>query len=99
MEEGNTEEVHGDSQSGKKSFANSSSDEKVVQKVDDSTHVFYPEHEYGEKEDCEVREIESEMTHKIRLQRNQLKKVLTGLFLNAVKKKMTKQIRKVNCFN
>ena len=55
MEEGSTEEVHGESQSRMKSFANSSSDEKLVQKVDDSNHVFYLEHQYDEKEDCEVK--------------------------------------------
>ena len=38
------------------------------------------------------------MTHQIRSQRNQLKQILTG-FLKAAKKKMTKQIRKANCFN
>ena len=98
MEKGNSEEVHCESQEGKKSIANPSSDETITQKVDDITHVFYPEHEYGEKKDCEVGEIVSKMTHQRYSRLNQLKKSLTGCY-NVVKKAMAKQLRKISCFN
>ena len=93
MEEGNPEEVHSESQEGKKCIANPSFDKRVV----DSTHV-YPEHEYGEKEDCEVGEIVSRMTHQRTSRRNQLIKGLIG-FCNAVKKAMTKDLLKISFFN
>ena len=98
LAEGNPEEVHSESREGKKSIANPSCDEKVPQKVDNSTKVLYPEHERGENEDCEVGEIVSKTTHQRRSRRNQLKKRLTG-FCNAVKKAMTKQLHKLSCFN
>ena len=98
LEDENPEEVHSESQVGKIIIANSSSDGKVAQKVDDSTHVFYLEHKYDEKEDCEVGEIVSKMTHQRTSRRNQLKKSLTG-FCKAVKKAVTKQLHKISCFN
>ena len=65
MEDSNPERVQSESQEGK-----NVADEKVVQKLSDRTHIFYLEHEYGEKKDCEVAEIESKMTGQRRSRRN-----------------------------
>ena len=78
-------EIHSESQEGKKNIANPSPDERITQKVDDSSHAFYTKHEYGENEDCKVGEIVSEMTNQRTSRRNQLKKSLKE-FSKAVKK-------------
>ena len=47
-------------------ITNPSSDEEVAQKVDDSTHVFYDEHEYGELQKKDWRErVKNDPSEKI----------------------------------
>ena len=98
MREPNSKENLSGNQEGNNNFDNPSSDEKNDQKVNGSTHDFRSELECKEKEDGQVGEIALNMTQKKRSRRNQLKKNVTRFF-NSVKNSMTKQFRKVNCFN
>ena len=98
MHEQNSKENLSENQEENNNIYNPSFDEEVAQKVNNSTHVFYSELKCSEKEDCEVGEIELNLTIQKNLRRNQLKKSLTR-FCNAVKNLVTKQLRKVNCFN
>ena len=98
MGERNSKENLSGNEEGNNNFDNPSSDEKNDRKVNDSTHDFSSELECNEKEDGQVGEIALNMTQQKRSRRNQLKKNLTRFF-NSVKNSMTKQFRKVNCFN
>ena len=98
MQEPNSKEDLSGNQEGNNNIDNPSSDEKVDQKVNGSAHVFYSEFECSEAEDLEVGEIELNMTQQKRSRCNQLKKNLIR-FCNVMKNSMTKQLRKVNCFN
>ena len=98
MREPNSKENLSGNQEGNNNFDNPSSAEKNDQKVNGSTHDFCSELECKEKEDGQVGEIALNMTQKKRSRRNQLKKNVTRFF-NSVKNSMTKQFRKVNCFN
>ena len=98
MQEQNSKENLSENQEENNNIYSPSFDEEVAQKVNNSTHVFYSELKCSEKEHCEVGEIELNLTIQKNLRRNQLKKSLTR-FCNAVKNLVTKQLRKVNCFN
>ena len=98
MGEPDSKENLSGNEEGNNNFDNPSSDEKNDRKVNDSTHDFSSELECNEKEDGQVGEIALNMTQQKRSRRNQLKKNLTRFF-NSVKNSMTKQFRKVNCFN